>query len=683
MAQHQVAPGPRQDFPPSSPPEPAIFQMNHISQRGSQPGSGMRNHLRTSGEYRSTALPNESKAIPAGPNGHPVHGGPRNFGTLGAAGGFEGPRSPPNTKSLLSFHPVSCREKWLMIGFQTLRTCPANSSRLASVKLAKPAHFHIRLIRPSLKRRANTLQRYGRVQYKILACCGFSISCLRMLMASQGNCKFGTKCALLHILPNGRVVNRPTGSLGGHLNLGGRVDPLAYHHQESALGNSLLAQQANGHPHPPPFGHQFPSLPDAESGLPVPLHQPFDHPQPLDTGYAAHPDAKYGSPRDDTRLPMSPVMHISTLDAPLPASFDSQGISYMARHGPVAASMPSKFGLESPPSSLPKKSLLPSDAIRSLHDSAFGRESRNRTNQHLGSSPSGLLAESGGQRVMHSQRITKPKLLSASLPRPAVLDDWDNDILFGGEEDYLPSNLTHLLNAEEKTRRLSGREHDPSTLRENLNNGGTSAETFSNKVGSPGTASPSRFSALFTKQKREEESNGILNPSFGHVGSPLRNSSLHLGSSPGLRSARRTSSGDVPLYVASPPRQPSLSILSQQLQRTRLAKAESQSSEGLPTLHPISIRHPSNPGNRLDRVVSSSSIHTNRIDEEQGDCIFTLDDEDYGENRQNALWNPGFGGAKSPNLGPIGGGRHGLSTQNSNGSKGSLPIVGSLEQGQR
>jgi hypothetical protein len=37
------------------------------------------------------------------------------------------------------------------------------------------------------------------------------------------------------------------------------------------------------------------------------------------------------------------------------ASFDSQGISHAARYGPVAASMPSQFGLESPP---PQRLLL-------------------------------------------------------------------------------------------------------------------------------------------------------------------------------------------------------------------------------------------------------------------------------------------------------------------------------------
>ena len=449
---------------------------------------------------------------------------------------------------------------------------------------------------------------------------------------------------------------------------------MVYHHQESVLGNSLLAQQANGsQPH---FGHQFPPMMDVDPNLISSMHpQSCDNSQPLDIGYSANQDSKYGSPRDEAHMPLSPVMHLSTLDAPLPASFDSQGISYMARHGPVAASVPSKFGLESPSSSLPKKSLLPSDALRNLHDSAFGREPRSRI-QNLASSPSVNGDEVSGQRLMHSQRIAKPRMLSASMPRPGPTDDWGDDILFGGEEDYLPSNLAHLLNPDEKTRRFSGREQDPTAVRENLSGHGTPAEV-SSKVGSPSTASPSRFTALFTKQKRDEEANGLANSSFGHVGSPLRNSSLHLGSSPSLRNVSRPISNDLPLQVSSSPRQNSMSILSQQLQRTRLAKNES--SDGQASLHPISARHVSSPASRLDRAVSSSSINTNRIDEESPECVFSLDEEEYNGNRNNGIWTAS-NGTRSPNLGPIGGGRQNYSALAGDAAKTS---IGNLTTTQR
>ena len=75
----------------------------------------------------------------------------------------------------------------------------------------------------------------------------------------------------------------------------------------------------------------------------------------IDTSYVSHPGSAYGSPREDEMqnrfgLGLSPVPSkgLSVLDAPLPASFDSNGVSWIARNGPVAASVPTKFGLESP-----------------------------------------------------------------------------------------------------------------------------------------------------------------------------------------------------------------------------------------------------------------------------------------------------------------------------------------------
>ena len=444
-------------------------------------------------------------------------------------------------------------------------------------------------------------------------------------------------------------MNRPNGVIGGHLNLGGRLDPQAYHHQESMLGTSLLAQQANNSI--PIFAHPSMGLADYDSDslthppIPIQSNAPL-----LDATYLSQPNSKYGSPREEGRLPMSPVVHLSTLDAPLPASFESQGVSYMARHGPIAASVPSKFGLESLSSSLSKKSAIPTDAIRNLHDSAYGRDNRMKGSL-LASSPSVSGDEFTGQRTMHSQRVNRPKPLSASMPN----NDWEDGVFFGGEEDYLPSNLSHLLSPEEKTRRFSGTVHDQREP------GYVTPAEQSSKFGSPSTASPSRFSALFTRQKREEESNGVSGSTFGHVGSPLRNSSLHLGTSPSFRSTSRAVSGDIPTFVSSPPRQSSMSMISQQLQRTRLSKAES--NEAPSGLHPGTARHPSNSASRLDRAVSSSSGTTSRIEEEQADCIFSLDEDEYDGKRHGS----GLGqhsDSKSPKLGPIGGGRQPISIPN-------------------
>jgi hypothetical protein len=467
---------------------------------------------------------------------------------------------------------------------------------------------------------------------------------------NQGNCKFGPKCALLHIVQGGRVVNRPSGMVAGNLNLGGRIDPNSYHNQDGMGGNSLLSQQANNFSQP--FANQIPPIPDID----VPTSPPqmnmlgYDNPVPFDNGFMPHPDSKYGSPRDETSMPLSPIMHLSTLDAPLPASFDSQGISYMARHGPVAASVPSKFGLESPPQSLPKRSLLPTDSLRSPQEPPYGRENRART-QTLSSSPS-TQAEDVGPRMMHSQRVARPKMMSASLPRPAMADDWGDEFLFGGEEDYIPSNLSHLLSAEEKSRRFSSNHQDPGATRDSLSGHQTPADVNS-KVGSPSTSSPSRFTALFNKQKRDEEMNGLGSSPFNHIGSPLRNTSSFLSTSPSLRSVARPDGGDIAFKVSSPPRHSSMSMLSQQLQRTRLS-SRAESGENATGLHPLPTRHVSNPRSPFDRAVSSSSVGTSRIEEEQPDLVFPLDEEVYSSNKTGGPW----GNPKSPNLGPIGHERH-------------------------
>lgn len=410
------------------------------------------------------------------------------------------------------------------------------------------------------------------------------------------------------------------------------MDPQSYHHQDSALANSILIQQANGNL--PAFGHQYPQFPDGDfgpqNGLGPKLYEnvPF-----IDTSYASQSGSKYGSPRDDSRMALSPVAHLSALDAPMPASFDSQGISYMARHGPVAASVPSKFGLESPPASLPKKTTLPSDALRNLHDSAFGREFRTR-GPNLGSSPLGSGDELSGQRIMHSQRLPKPRMLSASLPRARAhaADDWDDGLLFGQEEDFLPTSLHDLLTPQEKTRRLSRTEQDPSILRDSSSGLGTPAES-SSKVGSPGTSSPSRFGALFARQKREEENSQAATGSvFGHVGSPLRNSSLHPSASPRLRaSSSNTISGDLSPRFASPSRQSSMSMISQQLSRTRLASRASESSAmgGDAAVQSGLARYPSSSSSsNLNRAISSSSMGTGRINEEQADGVFPMEEEE-------------------------------------------------------
>ncbi|KAJ5819688.1 Zinc finger CCCH-type [Penicillium riverlandense] len=435
---------------------------------------------------------------------------------------------------------------------------------------------------------------------------------------TKGNCKFGAKCALAHILPDGRRVNRPTGGMsvgGSHLNLGGRVNPQTYVNQDSALTNSVLSQQRmNGHE--PRYAQQedFPALHGQQ--------QPnYDTIPTIDAGLASDPGSKYGSPADDVRFPMSPNHHhLTALDAPLPASFDSQGISHAARYGPVAASVPSKFGVElSPPTQRPG-----AEAFRNLRDFGQGSDFRKHSS-NIGSSPPAP-DDNIGPRFLHSSRPVKPRMLSASVPRPAALDDWaEGD--FPMEEDYLPINLhDDVLTPQEKLRRLSRTDHDLSSSHRDMSGLGMTSSSFS-KNGSPLASSPSRFGALFAKQrqKKEDDTHGS---SYPHIGSPLRESSLNPIGSPSLGPIGSRASQDGSPFVSSPGRQSSMSMISEQL-------------SGM-SLHPGPVRLSSGTGpsssGRLDRSMASP-LPTSKIDEEeQSDLVFSMEEEE-GNKRNSASWN--------------------------------------------
>jgi hypothetical protein len=484
--------------------------------------------------------------------------------------------------------------------------------------------------------------------------------------------------------------------MGSHLNLGGRVNPDTYHAQNSALTSSFM--RANGVP-PSPYGQQFSPFANQDEAFP-PLagrQASIDITVPtIDTSYASHPGSNYGSPRDEDLnrfgVGLSPVAAkgLSVLDAPLPSSFDSNGISYYARQGPIASSVPTKFGIESPPGSVgAARDGRTSDALKSLHSSAFGDDTRDRFNGITSSPPT---EEYFGKRAMHSHRFAKSKIMSASLPK-AVDQDWEAGFTF--EEDYLPDTLKDLMTPQEKARRGSRNAEDEGRL---IHSGtGTPNNETASKFGSPSNASPSRWGPLFQRhqqQKEEEEKAAASRASaFGHVGAPLRNSSLHPGASPSSRPVARPSvSGDTSPYtgLASPPRQSSMSMISQQLQRTRLSRAESSGSD--PSLHPVSAaRVSSNPigsgaartGLAGERQISSSSIgnggsgrFTTPIgeeQEEQGEFVFNMDDmesDKKGEKRNSGGWTY-TGTTRSPHLGPIGGSRNGVpSTTNGGGLDG-------------
>ncbi|KAF2435997.1 hypothetical protein EJ08DRAFT_667416 [Tothia fuscella] len=479
----------------------------------------------------------------------------------------------------------------------------------------------------------------------------------------KGNCKFGMKCANEHITADGRRINKPGNHAiqQAHFNLGGRVMPS----QGPQPGSSLLSMQQDHLSQPQPIPGPGP-IDYMNSDMW--RNPPYDIPT-IDTTFSSHPGSNYGSPPNDGRFPMSPTQKgLEIRDAPLPASFDSQGISVFARTGPMAASVPSRFGLDSSPSSSLPNRTFESSALRNLHTSAFGDDIRNSS---LASSPP--VEEPIGRRIMHSERFSRqPKMISASVgaqPPLALTDEWDENFAF--EEDLVPTSLHDLLTPQERMRRSSRSNAEEETHfnhRQALSGLGSPADSNS-KVGSPSTASPSRFNAFFGARAQQEEASKALNlpgaSAFGHVGSTLRNSSLHVGASPSLRANSRPVSGDVSPFVSSPPRQSTMGMISQQLQRTRLSSRPSDENPGTPA----SLQHPgvarvtsgssitSNGPGRLDRAVSSNSVGRDKIDEEPE--LFSMDDEETSK-RSSGAWahgSPFSIGKASPRLGPIGGQR--------------------------
>jgi len=489
------------------------------------------------------------------------------------------------------------------------------------------------------------------------------------------------------------------------INLGSRVNPTAYHHHHpsnSALTTSFMREAGvpaytSAGPYPLPtaaddrYGGALHSLgrqPSMDGGLPT-----------IDTtSYSSHPGSAYGSPRDDesaTRfgLGLSPVAAtkgLSALDAPMPASFDSNGISHAARYGPWPASVPSKFGLDSPSPSLNNaKDSRTSETLKLLHTSAFGSSDHllsssaaSGVDPHdsmMGSSPPTAGQTEGeyfGRRAaaMHSasRYYAKPRLMSSSAPK--VDRDWEENFLFF-EEDYVPGALANeVLTPAEKARRGSLRVTDGEThpspsagTADPPGSGPASVMTTPMKYGSPiGAASPSRFGPLFQRHRAEEEldaGGGSLGKSlkgasaFGHVGSPLRNSSLAGGIDVNGSGGRPSLSGGAGSRSGSLGAD-SLSVLTQQLQRTRMSGAGLPGDDGSGGSsprphhhhHPGAVSRPSvgvigggnsrqesrESGKTLERHVSSGSIgssvangrFTTPIDEEDPAFVFSMEEED-------------------------------------------------------
>ena len=373
----------------------------------------------------------------------------------------------------------------------------------------------------------------------------------------------------------------------------------------------------------------------------------------INSTFVPNPASNYGSPPPDGRFPTSPIQNgLSVLDAPLPASFDSQGISHMARYGPVAASLPSKFGFESPPSSLPKSNAHGSSALRNLHDSAFGDENASRLNG-LGSSPPHIPDDYLARRLLRTERLSKPRVMSASVGAgaPSASDDWDGNFAF--EEDLVPKSLDELLTPEEKMRRLAHggnaiNPDDPSSRR-SRSSLHTPADP-SSKVGSPSASSPSRFvGALFSRAPGKVDSVETSSPGaspFGHVGSPLRNTMLNPESIPAGRSMSRANDGSS--HLASPPRHggTGMSMISQQLRGMRVSSGPGSRSDVFDSNPHSPVQHPgisrlasgSSVGSSgLSRAVpnqSSNGMRDRGAEDEQG--LFSMEEEDDQQQQQQS-----------------------------------------------
>ena len=344
---------------------------------------------------------------------------------------------------------------------------------------------------------------------------------------------------------------------------------------------------------------------DDTDALPDRYNQ-YQNPSIYEPGLASPPLSAFGSPPTDSMLRSPPENARTALNAPLPHSFDSNGISHIAKYGPLGQSVPDRFGLRSL-SNQSKQSGSPAETgpHRSSH---LGSNLRGAS--PLAGSPQNN-DESLGQRIMHSQKVTKPRAIAQSVPYQHPYPEWEDPL--GAEADLLPNSLhDDILTPQEKSRRMSR----PDGEGLNIPSG------TSSKVGSPpaGT-SPSRFSHLWAEQRERKAAESNTGSQFGHVGSPLQQSWM-------------------PSDSAFQSRAPAVSGITQGMARMQFGRTESSESS---SSRPNPLRHSSNPMSRIDRTVSSPGLTAKRIDEE-GEVFFPMDDD----KRSGSGWS-----GASPRLAPL------------------------------
>jgi cleavage and polyadenylation specificity factor subunit 4 len=313
--------------------------------------------------------------------------------------------------------------------------------------------------------------------------------------------------------------------------------------------------------------------------------------------------------------------------------------------------VPSKFGLESPSPSLHSaRDARTSETLKLLHTSAFGN------NEHLspsaigmgdmngfGSSPPVGSANLGsvlgsdeyfGKRFMHSSslRYAKPRMISSSVPK--IDRDWEAEFMF--EEDYVPGALANeVLTPAEKARR--GSTTNTVRMTDIMEPGAESLPIGATRFGSPGmAASPSRWGPLFQRQKEEDfdGSNRSMKhvSAFGHVGSPLRNSSLASAITAEINGNSLGGEDD------------SVSALTRQLRETQLAEGGFESrnhkASGPSTTSAGIIGKERERERGLERHISGGSVtstvtgrFTTPIDEEDSSFVFRMEEEDDAQTR--------------------------------------------------
>ncbi|ORY79490.1 hypothetical protein BCR37DRAFT_381674 [Protomyces lactucae-debilis] len=382
----------------------------------------------------------------------------------------------------------------------------------------------------------------------------------------KGNCRFGNKCALAHILPDGRRVNHNTPASNAHrqqqqqqqhgLAIGPRIVPehRGRHQAASGIHAELLqsqSQQSQSH-----HGMSEQSTQRSLNALDV---------QFGDIHLASSDGEEWPSSTTRHEQPGTQLRPLGPLDAQLPASLDSNGISYFARHGPVAASVPHSTGFGMPD--------RPSHPSSPLHQAFAIQPSTSLFAPTLGTPPRATIGSLTLGRAMFERRAsafdTQPSgsqdpwsnlgtARSKTSARATPHEDRSEDpFLF--EEDFVPSSLTELLTPAERHRRLSSSKLPPATMRDEM---APSAQASKSPTGSlSGSPSSSRFGALFLKHKEKETLSPGLSPvSLGQL--PVSASYAGSSSSPRINHALMTVGSPLARDVRSAATSPSNFLVS-------------------------------------------------------------------------------------------------------------------------